>query len=341
MAAPCVIGVDLGGTKVLAGALDDTLGVHHRSRRVVAGSADGPAVLATVLAAIADVRESVDGDVAAVGIGIPSLIDRRRGVAVTTVHLPIRDVPAQDVLSERLGLPVAVDNDGNCAALAEARFGAGKGAERMLMITVGTGIGGAIAYRGDVDRGALGAAGEFGHMVVDRDGPPCHGSCPNRGCLETVASGTALARAAVVLAAERPESALARVAAEGRPLDGILVTELARAGDAAARDGRRLDGVLVTELARDGDEVAREAVARIGTSLGVGLANLVNIFNPDVVVVGGGVIANGELLLAPARREMLARALSPSREHVRVVAARFGAEAGMRGAGLLAWDRLA
>jgi glucokinase len=319
VAPPCVIGVDVGGTKVLAGAVDETLGVHHRSRRVVAGSADGPAVLATVLAAIADVRDAVDGDVAAVGVGIPSLIDRRTGVAVTTVHLPIRDVPARDIFAERLGIPVAVDNDGNCAALAEARHGAGRGAERMLMITLGTGIGGAMVFGGELDRGALGAAGEFGHMVVDRDGPPCHGNCHNRGCLETVASGTALARAAVVLAAERPESGLAR----------------------AAQDGRPLDGMLVTELAREGDEAAREAVARIGTALGVGLANLVNIFNPDVVVVGGGVLANGELLLAPARREMLARALSPSREHVRVVAARFGAEAGMRGAGLLAWDGLA
>src|SRR5215210_1404610 len=116
VAPPCVIGVDLGGTKVLAGAVDDTLGVHHRSRREVVGSADGPAVLATVLATIADVREAVGGEVAAVGIGIPSLIDHRTGVAVTTVHLPIRDIPAEDVLADRLGVPVVVDNDGNCAA---------------------------------------------------------------------------------------------------------------------------------------------------------------------------------------------------------------------------------
>jgi glucokinase len=318
VAPPCVIGVDLGGTKVLAGAVDDTLGVHHRSRREVAGSADGAAVLATVLATIGDVRAQLDAPVAAVGIGMPSLIDQRTGVAVTTVHLPLRDVPAADVLSGRLGVPVVVDNDGNCAAAAEARFGAGRGARRMLMIAVGTGIGGALVFDGRVERGALGAAGEIGHMVIDREGLPCHGNCPNRGCLETVCSGTALGREARVLAAEHPESALGR----------------------AARAGRDIDGVLVTQLAREGDAVAREAVTRIGTALGVGLSNVVNLFNPDVVVVGGGVIANGELLLAPARREMLARALSPSREHVRVVAARFGAEAGMRGAGLLAWEGL-
>ncbi len=318
MAPPCVIGVDLGGTKVLAGAVDVDLGVHHRARRNVAGSTDAAVVLAAVIDAIAEARHAVGGEMAAVGVGIPSLIDRRAGVAVTTVHLPIRDIAAEAVLQERLGVPVVVDNDANCATFAEARHGAGRGAGRVVMLTLGTGIGGGIALVGRLERGALGAAAELGHMVVDQDGLPCHGACPNRGCLETVASGTALGREARLLAVERPGSALAAAMAAGVPVDGPLVTE----------------------LAHDGDEAAREAVERIGRALGVGLSNIVNIFNPDVVVIGGGVIGAGELLLAPARREMLSRALSPSREHARVLAARFGAEAGMLGAALLAWERV-
>ncbi len=316
MPAPYVIGVDLGGTKVLAGAVDETLGVHHRARREVAGITDGTAVLAALLDAVAEVRAAVGGDVAAVGVGIPSLIDRRTGVAVTTVHLPLRDLVAADVLAERIGLPVAVENDANCAALAESRFGAARGARVAVMLTIGTGIGGGLVLDGRLERGGIGAGAEFGHMVVDMDGRPCHGGCPNRGCLETVASGTALAREAAALAAERPGTALAE----------------------AARRGLAITGPLITELAHDGDAGAREAIERIGTALGVGLANVVNIVNPDVIVVGGGVIAAGEMLLAPARREMLSRALSPSRDHARVVAAAFGEEAGMRGAALVAME---
>ncbi len=318
MPAPLVIGVDLGGTKVLAGAVDETLGVHHRTRRAVAGMTDATTVLAVLLDAIAEVRRAAGGEVAAVGVGLPSLIDRRTGIAVSTVHLPLRDVAAEDVLSERLGLPVVVENDANCAVLAEARHGAGRGAGRVAMLTLGTGIGGGLVLEGRLETGALGSGAEFGHMVVDQDGLPCHGNCPNRGCLETVASGTALAREARNLAAERPDSALA----------------------AAARGGRPIVGPLVTELAHDGDGAAREAIDRVATALGVGLANLTNMLNPDVIVVGGGVIGAGEMLLAPARRELLARALSPSRDHVRVLAARFGEEAGMLGAALLARERL-
>jgi glucokinase len=151
-------------------------------------------------------------------------------------------------------------------------------------------------------------------MVVDLDGERCQLNCPNRGCLESVASGTALARIGARLGAAAPGSALGR----------------------AIANGSKITGVLVTRLAADGDPPAMAAVEQVGTGLGVGLANVVNIFNPDVIVVGGGVIANGERLLAPARREMLWRALSPAKEHVRVVAARFGAEASMIGAAVMA-----
>jgi glucokinase len=219
-------------------------------------------------------------------------------------------------MTERLGLPVVVDNDANCAAVAEHRLGAARGTSEAVILTIGTGIGGGLILRGEVYRGAIGAAAELGHMVIDKDGPRCQGNCPNRGCLEAVASGTALSREAVRLARERPESALGQALAAGR----------------------EIVGPLITELAHDGDDAAREAIAIIGRNLGVGIASYVNIFNPEVVVIGGGVIAAGELLLAPARDEMLARALRPSRDVVRVVAARFGTEAGMIGAATLALE---
>jgi glucokinase len=187
------------------------------------------------------------------------------------------------------------------------------------VLTIGTGIGGGLILDGQIYRGSVGAAGELGHTVIDYNGPPCHGNCPNRGCVEALASGTALAREAVRLAAERPESGLA----------------------AAAEKGYALAGPLVTELAHDGDAAALEALELIGSRLGVAIANFVNTFNPEVVVIGGGVMAAGELLLEPARTVVAQRALPPSRDEVRIVAAELGIEAGMVGAAILAFDRLA
>jgi glucokinase len=183
-----------------------------------------------------------------------------------------------------------------------------------VLLTLGTGIGGGLVLGGEVYRGWVGGGAELGHMVVDMDGRPCQGNCPNWGCLESVASGSALVREASLAVARRPDTAL------GRALEA----------------GRELTGPLITELARNGDPVAADAIEAIGRALGVGIANLVNIFNPQVVVVGGGVSAAGDLLLAPAREVMMRRALSPNKELVRVKAAAFGAEAGLVGAALLA-----
>jgi glucokinase len=317
----CVIGVDLGGTKLLAGAVDDALDVHHRASRPARGSGQSE-VLDTVVAAVGEVREAVESQgrtVRGVGFGIPCLIDQGRGMAVMAVNLPIADIPFRDLMIERLGLPVVVDNDANAAMVAEWRFGAARGAGDAALLTIGTGIGGGLVVGGQLARGSLGAGAELGHMVVQADGPPCQGSCPNRGCLEAMASGTALARVARRLARERPASALGRAQAAGTAISGPLVTELAHDGDAAAID----------------------ALAHVGGWLGVGIANLVNMLNPEVVVVGGGVIAAGDLLLEPARAVVAERALSPSREHVRIVPARFGAESGMLGAAALALEELA
>jgi glucokinase len=311
------IGVDMGGTKLLAGAVDSGLSVHRRAQRTVIGL-DQPSLLDVAVNAVEEARESAGGEVEAVGFGIPCLIDQRTGRAVIAVNLALADIPFADVMAERLGLPVFVDNDANAAALAEHRAGAARGCNEAVVLTIGTGIGGGLILRGEIYRGAIGAGAELGHTVIDMDGPRCQGNCPSHGCVEALASGTALAREALRIAGERRDSGLAR----------------------ALGNGRELAGPLVTELAHDGDPAAIEAIELIGSRLGVAIASFVNTFNPEVVVIGGGVIAAGELLLAPARTEMLRRALPPSRDHVRIVAAHFGVEAGMIGAAALAFDGL-
>jgi glucokinase len=311
------IGVDMGGTKLLAGAVDVGLGVRHRAQRSVAGL-DQSALLDTAVDAVMETREAVGGEIAGVGFGIPCLMDQRTGTGVIAVNLPLHNVAFGDVMAERLEMPVFVDNDANLAALAEHRAGAARGAREAVLLTIGTGIGGGLILGGRVYQGSVGAAAELGHVVIDMDGPPCQGNCPNRGCVESLASGTALAREALRVADEQPDSGLGKALAEGRELAGPLVTELAHDGDAAA--------LRVIEL--------------IGSRLGVAIASFVNIFNPEVVVIGGGVIAAGELLLAPARAVVAERALPPSRDEVRIVAARFGVEAGMIGAAAMAFDGL-
>jgi glucokinase len=316
VAEGCVIGVDLGGTKLLAGAVDADLAIHHRTNRPVLGL-DQAELVEMIAHAVQEIRTAVEWEIEAVGFGIPCTFDSRTGIAVQAVNLPLKDIAFAEVMAERLDLPVVVDNDANCAALAEARAGAGAGCSEVVMLTLGTGIGGGLVLGGELYRGWVGGGAELGHMVVDMDGRPCQGNCPNWGCLESVASGSALVREASLAVARQPDTAL------GRALEA----------------GRELTGPLITELAGAGDPVAADAIEVIGRALGVGIANLVNIFNPEVVVVGGGVSAAGDLLLDPAREVMRRRALSPNKDLVRVAAAAFGAEAGLIGAALLARER--
>jgi glucokinase len=311
-----VIGIDAGGTKLLGGVIDAGLVVHHRVHRLWRG-ADRGEVLDVMIEAVDEARAAAP-DVAAVGFGIPSLVDRARGVSVMSVHLPLDGVPFRDLMHERLDLPVYVDNDATAATVAEHRFGAARGARHAVLLTLGTGIGGGLVIDGRIYRGSSGAGAELGHMVVDLDGPPCQGDCPGRGCLEALASGGAVAREGLAAARRDPGSALGR----------------------ALTAGREITGALVTELAHDGDESARSVLELIGRHLGAGVTGLVNVFNPEVVVIGGGVVAAGELLLEPVRRVVAEQALHPSREQVRVVPAHFGDEAGMLGAALLALDGL-
>ena len=312
MADACVIGVDLGGTKLLAGTVDAELRVHHRAYRL----SRRDAVVETIVEAVDEAREATRAEVRAVGVGVPCLIEPSSGVVMACNHFPLVDVPLRDLLVERLGLPVVVDNDANAALVGEWRHGAARGARNVVLLTIGTGIGGGIVLDGRIARGASGAAAELGHIVIDESGPPCPGNCPNRGCLEAFVSGPALAIEGRARAEAEPDSGLA----------------------AAVAAGREITGPLVTELAFDGDAAARAAIAALGRRLGVGMTSLVNALNPEVLVVGGGLVAAGDLLLDPAREVVAERALVPARDQVRIVAARFGDESGMLGAASLAFE---
>jgi len=306
--------MDAGGTKLLGAAVDAGLGVRHRVHRFWRG-ADRRETLAIVQDAVEEVRTAAP-DVEAVGFGIPALVERGRGRAAWSNHLPIDDLRFRDVMSERLGLPVVVDNDSNAAVLAEHRYGAARGADHAVLLALGTGIGGGLVLNGRLYRGAHGFAGELGHVVVDYDGEECPGSCPGRGCLEVLASGAAFGRAGAFAASTTPESMLGRRLADGHEITGGIVTELAHAGD----------------------EQARAVLREIGLRLGAGLTGIVNALDPEVIVIGGGAVAAGDLLLEPAREVVAARALPPVREGVRIVPAAFGNESGMLGAALMALE---
>ncbi len=307
------IGVDLGGTKMAVGVVAEGPVVHHRAEARSLGLtaeellAELESELRTALAARPAVRS--------IGLGIPCTIDRERGVAISAVNLPIVNTPIRDLMSERLGLPVQIDNDGNVAALAEHRWGAARGATNAVLLTIGTGIGGGLILNREVYRGTTGAGAELGHIVIEADGPRCQGNCPNHGCVESVASGTALGREARAAAEANPDSAIGRLMAAGQTVDGRAATTAAIAGD----------------------QVSRDVVALIGRRIGVALSGLANVFEPDVILLGGGVMAAGELLLDPAREELRARALPPMNQ-TPVVAAELGPEAGMIGAATMALE---
>ncbi len=306
------IGVDLGGTKLAVGVVDADNNVLHESREASAGQTEDQLV-ETLGRELVEAREARPNVVAA-GLGIPCTIDRERGIAITAVNLPITDVPIRDLMTERLGLPVFIDNDANVAALAEHRFGAAKDTTNAVMLTIGTGIGGGVVIDGELYHGG-GGAGELGHIVIDVNGPKCQGACPNYGCAEVVASGTAIGVEGLKAAELQPRSAL---------------------GEALAA-GQEFNGKLVTEAAQGGDETAVNVLSAVGRKLGALLTGLANAFHPDVIVVGGGAAAAGDLLLDPAREVLSTRALKPMNE-VPVVEAELGPDAGMVGAARMALE---
>jgi glucokinase len=292
---PVVIGLDVGGTKILSGLVD-------RDGHVVAErevpSPDGSEEC--VLAALDDAVEALlDDRVAAIGYGIPANLERGAGRILRAMNLPLDDVDLVPRSRERFGLPVGIANDASAATLAEWRRGAGRGTQNLVMLTLGTGVGGGVVLDGRLFRGWA----ELGHVVVQEGGAEC--TCGGRGHLEVLASGSA--------------------------------------GDRIAQDlyGPGSDAHLLVERARDGDADAREALSRLGGSLGAAIASLVNVFDPELVVIGGGFgAAAGEFVLEPARAAARAEAIFPANSTLRVVAAELGPEAGLVGAGLVAFEAL-
>lgn len=311
MSAGEIIGVDLGGTKMLLGVLDPNSRVLWESREASTGQTEDE-LIELLVREIGEAHDACPG-AAAVGLGIPATIDHDKGIAVSAVNLPLENLPIREIVGGRVGLPAFVDNDATVAAIAEHLYGAARGAENAVMLTIGTGIGGGLILGGEVYRGSTGAGAELGHTVIEADGPPCQGNCPGRGCVETLASGTALGREGRVAAEREPDSVLGQMKIAGEEIDGKVVTEAALGGDATAR--------AVFDL--------------IGSRLGVALTSFANIFEPDVFVIGGGVIAAGDLLLDPARRELEKRALPPMKR-IPIAAAELGPDAGMIGAAAMA-----
>jgi glucokinase len=302
------IGVDVGGTKIAAGVISSEGEIQSEVRYPTANAREP--LLSTITAAIADVRAGFD--VGGVCLAVPGFILARDNKILSAANLEaIEGIPLKDELGARTGLRVTVENDANAAAWGEFRFGAGRDVEDLILVTLGTGVGGGVISRGVLLRGARGTGGELGHVTVKPAGPRC--GCGNRGCLEALASGTAIARRAQKVATERPDSLLGRLAEERAP-----------------------SGEDVLELARKGDQVSVRVLREAGMWLGVGLATFVNIFDPEVIAIGGGLSEAGDLVLEPARRELLLRSHSPSRNLVEIREATLGAKSGMLGAAALA-----
>ncbi len=308
------IGVDIGGTKVLGGVVDADGKVIAQARRDTPATDVGQ-TLDRIVEVVTELAAAHPVD--AVGIGAAGWIDAKRSTVLYAPNLAWRNEPLRDELRKRTGLPVVVENDANVAAWAEFRFGAARDADdSMVMFTVGTGIGGGIVLGGELVRGAHGIAAELGHVLAVRDGHPC--GCGRHGCLEQYASGNALGRFAREAATADPKAA---------------ADLLGKAGG----DPEKITGPMVTQAAHEGDPVALDAFAQAGYWLGQGLADVVQTLDPQVLVVGGGVIEAGDLLLKPARSAYLEalpqRGKLPVAE---VVAASMGNTAGVVGAADLA-----
>ncbi len=312
--AELAVGVDIGGTKVAAGVVDPSGRVLARVRRDTPAGGAPAAVEDTIAGVVAELRDR--HIVRVVGIGAAGFVDEARSSVLFSPHLAWRREPLRDAVEARVGLPVLVENDANAAAWAEGRFGAARGEDVAVCITLGTGIGGGILLGGELFRGRYGAAGEFGHQRLVPDGRRC--PCGHRGCWEQYASGNALVRAARSLAD--------RNASRARPL-------LAMAGG----DPARIDGRLVAAAAADGDPACVELVEDVGRWLGVGLAGLACALDPAVFVIGGGMSKAGALLLGPAREAFEANLVGRGyRPPARIVPAALGVDAGLVGAADLA-----
>lgn len=319
--AEVVLGIDLGGTFVKAALVD-------RDRRLLAKTTvptqveSGPDGVMAVMVNAADellARAGLDRrDVLAAGIGAPGPMNWKTGVVFLPPNLPgWRNVPLAEEMERRLGVPCYVENDANAACYGEHWSGAGRGVGNMCLLTLGTGIGGGIVVFGRLLRGIDGTAGEIGHMTLVRDGRPC--GCGARGCLEAYASVPAMVKSAV---------------------EGLESGRESRLRDACAGDFHGVTGKLISELAEQGDAFAREIIRETGIWLGLGIANLINLLNPEKIVLAGGMIAAGETLLAPIRETARANAFEVPARRAEIVTAGLGADSGVIGAAACALARL-
>lgn len=312
-AGDLTIGIDLGGSKILAAVIDRQGRVLSAERSTTPADEGHEAVIRSIVASANSALAGASlspSQLFAVGVGAPGLVDPETGIVATSPHLPgWCDIPLRDLIQERLGRRTFLINDANAAAIGELCFGAARSARNFIYITLSTGIGGGIVIDGKVYSGAIGAAGEVGHMTIDDDGPQCN--CGNRGCWEALASGTALAREARQRIREGAATSIPRCAGSG--VEGITAETVHRA-------------------AKQGDGLARELIERTGHYVGVGLANLINIFNPELIVIGGGLSNIGDMLFEPALRVASERAYGASFRAVRFAPAELGPNSGVIGA---------
>jgi glucokinase len=309
-------GIDLGGTKVLSICLGKDEAVQGHDLRPTHADRGPDAVIDTMVASLEEARAG--RTIAAAGVSTPGPCNPELGIVTEPPNLPgWHDVPLAALLLRRLGVPVWIENDANAAALAEHRLGVGRGSKHMLLLTLGTGIGGGLILDGRLYHGASGAAGELGHVQLEAEGPLC--GCGRRGCLEALASGSALEREAWAIAALRPQ--------------GLVAT-------LAAQHGLKPDARVLEMAADAGDREAEEAILRAGRYLGSGLASIVNVFNPEVVVIGGSLRKLGERYLGTAQEIVKRDAFAQSYADVRFAEAELGDEAPAIGAALIARERL-
>ncbi|HZC26615.1 MAG TPA: ROK family glucokinase [Actinopolymorphaceae bacterium] len=310
------IGVDVGGSKIAAGVVDVTGRVTCEARRETPATSP-PEIIAAIVAVVKELRADYDAE--AIGLGAAGFVDASRATVLFAPNLAWREEPLKREIEERTGLPTVVENDANAAAWAEFQFGAGRDVDDMILLTIGTGIGGGLVLSGELYRGAFGVGGEVGHLRVVPGGHLC--GCGNKGCLEQYASGTALVREARALARSSPPQAGRLLElADGRP-DAIV-------------------GTMVTQAAEEGDGAAQELLEDLGRWLGEGIATLAAVLDPAVVVVGGGVSEAGDLLLGPTRaafaHQLTARGHRPVLE---IRPSKLGNDAGIIGAADLARRR--
>ncbi len=315
---PLVLGVDLGGSKILTAVVNVKGEMRSRDHRRTPASRGPEAVIQALLDSMERALKQAGiaaAELEAISIGAPGFSSPETGIIFTSPHLPEwKDVPLRDIIGQKMGVKTLLLNDANAAALGEMYFGAARGVRNFICITLGTGIGGGIVIDGEIYTGTLGTAGEIGHMTIDTSGLKC--TCGNIGCWETLASGEALAREA-----------------KRRIKDGAKTAIL----EYAAGDINKVNAEVVHKAARQGDTLAKEVIAHVSYYLGIGLTSLINIFNPELIVIGGGLANIGDILLAPAYKLVRERVSKTAFASVRFARAKLGENAGVIGAAAYAF----